>query len=139
MERSLDVLRFQRAGLSLRRAAGLARTDPRTVRHYVGTAIRKQGGRWVARPFDRIPRPMNLLTATGPVLLVIRDSRAASKVSAQAVAVARYRDKGDDRLLRELGRATVTVDRRTYRLQLDTDTLDRLIEGAELHFDLYAR
>jgi hypothetical protein len=93
----------------------------------------------MASPFDRIPREMNVLTPTGPQLLVIRDSRAASKVASQATAVARYRDKGDERPLLELGSSSITVDGRTYRLQLDTDTLDRLIEGSELHYELYAR
>jgi hypothetical protein len=82
---------------------------------------------------------MTVLTATGPELIVVRDSRAASKIAAQLAAITRYRNKGDERLLRKLGRSSVTVNGRTYRLQLDTDTLDRLIEGAELHYELYAR
>ena len=138
-ERSLDALALRRRGFSLRHASDLARTDPRTVRRYVGTALHKEGGRWVASPFDRIPREMTVLTATGPELVVVRDSRAASKLAAQMAAVTRYRNKGDERLLRELGRSSVTVDGRTYRLQLDANTLDRLIEGAELHYELYAR
>jgi hypothetical protein len=138
-ERSFDVLSLERRGYSLSRASKLARTDPRTVRRYARSALRKVGGRWLARPFDRIPREMNILTPTGPELVVVRDSRAASKISAQSAAVARYRNRGDERLLHELGRSTVTVAGRTYRLQLDTDTLDRLIEGAELHYELYAR
>lgn len=138
-ERSLDALALHRRGYSLSRASDLARTDPRTVQHHVGSALRKEHGRWMASPFDRIPREMNVLTPTGPQLLVIRDSRAASKVASQATAVARYRDKGDERPLLELGSSSITVDGRTYRLQLDTDTLDRLIEGSELHYELYAR
>lgn len=138
-ERSLDALAQMRHGSSRRVATRAARTDPRTLHRYVGSALRKSGGRWKPTPFDRIPRQMNVLTPTGPVLLVIRDSRAASKVAAQGRAIARYRDKADEQLLRELGRSSVTVGGHTYHLQLDTDTLDRLIEGAELHYDLYAR
>jgi hypothetical protein len=82
---------------------------------------------------------MNVLAPDGPVLVLVRDSRAASKIGDQGVAVKRYRDKGDDRGLRALGASSITVHGRKYQLQLDTDTLDRLIEGAELHYELYAR
>jgi hypothetical protein len=109
------------------------------MQRYVGSALRKSGGRWKPTAYDRIPREMNVLTPAGPVLLVIRDSRAATKIARQGVAVVRYREKGADDALRNLGRSSVTVNGVRYPLQLGTDTLDRLIEGAELHYELYAR
>jgi len=93
-ERSLDALALRRRGYSLRRAADLARTDPRTVRHHVGSALRKEGGRWVARPFDRIPREMTVLTSSGPEVVIVRDSRTASLFAEHANAVARLHRAG---------------------------------------------
>jgi len=136
-ERSLDALALQRRGYSLRRASDLARTDPRTVRHHVGGALRKDGGRWVARPFDRIPREMTVLTASGPVVMTIRDSRTASLIAAHANAARKYVELGDEEPLRRLRRKEIQVGGRRVRLARDPPLLDRLAAGGEVHYELY--
>jgi len=139
-ERALDALALsRRRGVSLTRAARLTRTSRRTVLKYAGQAYRRAGGRYVAKPFDRIPRELQVMTPSGPEAVLVRDSRTAAKLSRQANAIRLYRDFGEERLLRQLGTDSVTINGRRYRLQLDTDALDRLIEGAEIHYELYAR
>lgn len=138
-ERALDALALsRREGVSLTRAARLTRTSRRTVLKYAGRGYRHEGRRYVARRFDRIPRELQVMTPTGPEVVVVRDSRTASKLSRQATAIRLYRDFGEERLLRQLGGSAVTIEGRRYQLQLDTATLDRLIEGAEVHYELYA-
>jgi hypothetical protein len=136
-ERSLYVLSLQRHGYSLRRAADLARTDPRTVLRHAGVALKKQGGRWAARPFDRIPREMTVLTPAGPVEVTVRDSRTASLLAEQANAVRAYRDSGDEGPLRRLRRRRVQIRGQPVDLETDPVRLDRLAAGGELHYELY--
>ena len=136
-ERSLDALALQRRGYSLRRAADLARTDPRTVRRHVGSALHKEGGRWEARPFDRIPREMTVLTPSGPELVTIRDSRTASLLAEHANAVAAYIETGDEERLRRLRRRQVQIRGQPVVLATDPVRLDRLAAGGELHYELY--
>ena len=136
-ERSLDALALRRRGYSLRRAADLARTDPRTVQRHVGSALRKEGGRWVARPFDRIPREMTVLTPSGPEVVTIRDSRTASLLAEHANAVAVYIERGDEEPLGRLRRRRVQIRGQPVDLAIDPVRLDRLAAGGELHYELY--
>jgi hypothetical protein len=137
-ERALDALALtRRERLSLRRAADLTRTDPRTVLRHAGVAFRKEGSRWSARPFDRIPREMNVLTDNGPEWMVIRDSRTASLVAEHANAVRLYLRYGDEAPLRQLPRHSFRLDGREVVLETDPVRLDRLAAGGELHYELY--
>lgn len=136
-ERSLYALSLRRRGYSLRRAADLARTDPRTVLRHAGIAFRKEGGRWAARPFDRIPREMTVLTNTGPEVMTIRDSRTASLIAEHANATRAYVELGDEGPLARLRRKEIEVNGRKVQLAHDPIRLDRLAAGGELHYELY--
>jgi len=85
--RGLDALSRIRHGESLAGAARNARTDPRTVKRNVGPALERRGGRWAAKPSDRLPRHQWTTVIApdgGPALGLVetRSSRMASKVSA---------------------------------------------------------
>jgi hypothetical protein len=136
-ERALDALALRRRGYSLQRASGLARTDPRTVLRHAGVAFRKEGGRWAARPFDRIPREMTVLTPAGPEAVTVRDSRTASLLAEHANAVAAYIESGDEEPLRTLRRRRVRIRGQPVVLETDPVRLDRLAAGGELHYELY--
>ncbi len=136
-ERALDALALTRRGYSLRRASDLARTDPRTVRRHAPSAFRKEGRRWIPRPFDRIPRRMTVLTVQGPEEVVVRDSRTASLLAEHANAVARYVERGDESRLDALPRRRVQIGGRPVELATDPNRLDRLAAGGELSYELY--
>jgi hypothetical protein len=137
-ERALDALALtRREGVSLRRAADLARTDPRTVRRHAGSAFRKEGARWRPTAFDRIPRAMTVLTPAGPLPVVVRDSRTASLLGEHANAIALYIETGDESGLRRLRRGRVRIRGQPVELATDPTGLDRLAAGAELVFELY--
>lgn len=138
-DRALEALALARRGYSLRRAAGIARTDPRTVRRHVGTAFRKEGRRWAPTRFDRIAREMTVLTREGPVVVVVRDSRTASLLAAHANAVRAYIETGDEERLRRLRRRRIRVGGEEIALVTDPVVLDRLAAGSELHYELYRR
>jgi hypothetical protein len=114
-------------------------TSRRTVLRHVGQAYQREGRRWVPRQFDRLAREMTALTAAGPHYVQVRDSRTASLLAEHANAVKAYRDTGDEVPLRSLRRRSVQIDGRRYELVVDPEALDRLIEGGELHYELYRR
>lgn len=128
-----------RRGYSKRRAADLARTDPRTLDRHVRQALRKVGGRWRPTPYDRIPREMTVLATDGPRVYVIRDSRTASLIAEHANAAGRYAERGDDSRLRRLPRHRIRVNGEDVDLAVDPVRLDRLAAGGELHYELYRR
>lgn len=137
-ERALDALALaRREGLSLAEASRLTGLSPEVVLREAGAGFRREGGRWVARPFDRLPREMAVLTATGPEWVMIRDSRTASLVAAHANAVRAYVQHGDEEPLRRLPRRGIRVGGRTIALETDPVRLDRLAGGGELHYELY--
>lgn len=136
-ERALDALALTRRGRSLRSAASLARTDPRTVRRHVGSAFHQEGRRWVPSPFDRLPREMTVLTPRGPEFVTIRDSRTASLLAEHANAVAAYIETGDEAPLRRLGRRSIRIRGQPVVLETDPVRLDRLAAGGELAYELY--
>lgn len=137
-ERALDALALsRREKLSLREAARVARTDSRTVRRHVGSAFRKSGGRWTPTKYDRIPRPMTVLTPNGPALEVITDSRTASLLARHLNAVAAYVEDGDEEPLRRLRGSVIRIRGQPIELVTDLDRIDRLAEGGEVHYELY--
>jgi len=139
-ERALEALALtRREGYSLTRAAREVHTDPRTVRRHVGRAFRREGRRWRPRPFDRIPRAMRVLTDEGPTLLVIRDSRTASTIGEHWNAAERYLETGDTARLSRLPRKWIQLGGKRIALATSPERLDRLAEGAELHYELYRR
>lgn len=136
-ERALDALAHTRRGMSLRRASALARTDPRTVLRHAGRAFRKEGRRYVATAYDRIPRRMTVLTADGPEDVTVRDSRTATALAEHANAVRAYIETGDDEPLAHLRRRSVRIRGQPVALVTDPVRLDRLAAGGELHYELY--
>ncbi|MDQ3690971.1 MAG: hypothetical protein M3406_13250 [Chloroflexota bacterium] len=79
------------------------------------------------------------MTETGPRSVVVRDSRTASLIAAHSNAVQHYLRTGDDGRLRKLRRKHFHIDGERVALVLAPTQIDRLAEGAELHYELYRR
>lgn len=86
---ALAVMR--REGLSARLAAEAEGTTVRNIRKHVGSALRKRGKDYVARPSDRFTRTLIAIDVKGTRPVVVRSSRAASKIG-------RYFNAVDDAL-----------------------------------------
>lgn len=139
--RALDAVRLMRRdGLPLEQASRATGTTPNAVRRHAGTALVKgRGGRYEAKPYDRLSRPMKFPTLDGLITLDVRDSRSASAISHYWNAVHDYRDRGNDRPLRKFRGKSVRVEGRAYPFITDTGALDMLMDAGELHFDsIYA-
>ena len=108
-------------------------TTPRSVRKYVGSALRKTERGWSPVPEDTLTKPMNLITP-GEVLegVPIRGAADRSLVAKHHAAVERFL-AGDPSHLRGLGRVTVTdANGRRHRLVTDENELLRMNRAGQL-------
>jgi hypothetical protein len=114
-------------GLSLTRAARKAHTTPETVRRYVGSALlRTRGGRWAATSFDRFTRRVWFLTPRGPVEVIVRNSRTASRIARHMAAVRTYLQGSGTAALQEFVGKSVRSGGVSYPFVTDLRVLDRL-------------
>lgn len=91
--RALHVLaRMRRTGSSLTVAAREEHIDPRTVRRYLSTELRKHGK---ATKGDRRKRDMLVPTAVGNAPVTVRGSKQASELGKYMSAVGKYLRTGD--------------------------------------------
>jgi hypothetical protein len=140
-ERALAALALsRREGVSLTRASRATHTTRRTVLRYAGRGFRKEGRRHLPRPFDRIPREVEVLTDRGPEWVTVRDSRTVSLIAEHANAVDFYlKNRGDESRLRALPRHEIVVAGRRIVLPIEPELIDRLAAGGELIYELYRR
>ncbi len=143
-ERALATLaRMRREKSSLSAAAKAEHTNPRTVKRYVGSALRREDPRrqYRATAYDRITRELRIPTPEGVQTVVVRDSRQATKLAEYWVAVHRYLETGDASALQKFrGKHITDASGRQVPLLTDLDELDGLGNAGVLSFEsLYAR
>lgn len=134
-ERALATLaRMRRDKISLRAAAKTEQTNARTVRRYVGSALRQSGsrGRYHATAFDRISRTLNFLTPNGTVPVIVRDSRTASLIGEYMNAVKNYTTGRDQSGLKNFENKSFRASGVIYRFVTDPAILDRLADAGVL-------
>jgi len=128
-EQALAVLaRMRRSRLKLKAASKTQGIDPKTVRRYVGSALRAQGtkGNYRATKYDRIPRQLNFPTSTGQLELTIRDSRTASRIGEYLNAIRSYLYSADIGPIASFLHKSFKSGGVTYRFVVEPKTLDRL-------------
>jgi hypothetical protein len=134
-ERALGALaKMRREKVSLRAAARAYETDPKTVRRFVGSALRQDtSGRYRAKRYDRIPRTMNHLTPDGSVVpITVRDSRTASVIAEHSNALRKYRATGDSSDLGKSRKKSFRVAGVRHRFITDPELIDRLENAGSL-------
>ncbi len=136
--RALHVLaRMRRTRVTLTSAAREEHVDPRTVRKYLGSELRRSAGHKARRPTraDRRVRHMLIPTALGNVATIIRGSRAASRLGRYMSAVGKYLRTGETDALSEFADKSIGG----HRLITDPDTLSALAQAGALELDqIYA-
>ena len=137
--RALHAVSLARRGLSLTKAAKRAKTTIATVKRYAGTTVEKTpSGRYAAKRFDRMKRPMKVPTEWGTVVLDVRDSRKASELARYWNRVHHYLRTGIDTPLRRFSGKGIRVDGEFYEYLTDLETLDRQAHAGEIQFeDIY--
>ncbi len=133
-ERALATLALmRREGLALKVAAKAEHTSPRTVRRYVGSALRQRGlgERYRPTTHDRIPRALQIVTPRRTVPVTVRDSRTASRIGEYMNAVRMYVN-GDSSALDRFKGKTFQAGGKTYPFITNPSQLDRLADAGDL-------
>jgi hypothetical protein len=126
--------------MGLKAAARESHTTPRTIRKYLGSALKVgSNGRITPTTFDRYARTMRFLTPQGLTEVTTRDSRSASKIAKYWAAVDHYLKTGDASRLRPFKGQSIRTGKVSHPFITDTRTLKRLGYAHEVRFeDLYA-
>ena len=139
--RVLDAISLKRRNpeLSLSKAAKQSGTTLRTVRRYAGPTLYTRSGRLDVRDVDRISRDMRFLTPKGQIVVRVRSSRDASRISRYNNAIRKYVLYHDDRPLKKFVGKSLTIGKSEYPFVTDQTTIIRLLRAGEVHFmDIYA-
>ncbi len=134
--RAFDVLTDARStGTSVSRSARVHGTTVRTVRRYVGPALRgAPNGRLVPRGTDRLVRPMRVIADRGVVEVGVRGDGKAGLNARHVNAVKHFLATGESGPMTEFRGKRVGG----HRLQTDLDALEDLGRRGELDWlDLY--
>jgi hypothetical protein len=113
----------------------MAHTTGVSMQHYVGSALRKEGGRYRPTPFDQMKRPMVVLTPRGKVTLDVRGARSASLLGQHHNAVDEYLKTGSVAALRAFRGKTLRVGHTRIPLVTDPGVLERLARAGEVRFE----
>ena len=136
--RVLHAIAGARAGSPLSRAVRQEHTTLRAVRTYAPSLVSPTpSGRLEVTPYDRMTRPMRVLTEWGVIVLDIRDSRSASTLGRYWNAVDSAL-KGDVAALNEFRGKVLTLGKTSFPYITDMNLLRRLHYAGELAYeDLY--
>lgn len=139
-ERALEALSLmRRRRLSLTDAAKEVGITRAAVQQWVGRALIKRRGRVVARPYDRIPRPIRFLDEHGQIEVEVRDSRTATRVAQWWSAVDFYLKSGDESVLRPFRGRSFSSHGVRFEFITDTELLERAALVGQVTFeDIYA-
>jgi hypothetical protein len=85
----------RREKIDIRHAARIEGTRLSTIRRYAPSVLEKHKGKYRVKPFDRIPRSLNVVGSKGMRPLGVRSSRSASQVARYLNAVRTFIYKGD--------------------------------------------
>ena len=90
--RAFRALTAMRQGASISRAARENGITPRTIKRYVGAALRQDrpGGRIRATKSDRLLRYLQIPGPNGPIDITARGSKQATEISRYKAAVNRF-------------------------------------------------
>ncbi len=125
----------RREKLDLRLAAKIEGTRVSTIRRYAPSAIEKRNGTYRVKPFDRIPRVLNVAGSKGMRPLALPGSRPASMVSHYMIAVRALIYKNDPSGLARFRGKKIAG----YRFVTNVALLKRLADAGLLGFErLYA-
>jgi len=132
--RALHALTAIRHGASLADAAKAEGVSQRTIRKYVGSALRQDhsGGRIRAVPRDRFTRYLQIPGTDGPIQVTVKGSKEASDLAAYVSTRAAFLRSGDESVLRpfqgkKIGGHTLVTDPKLLTAQAEQgESFDQL-------------
>lgn len=142
MENVAHAITRMREGVSLKSAAAEFGVDPRTVRRLGGSALKRtSGGRYAAKPSDKLLRMLKVPVHGGSAEVAVRGSRKATAVAERSNAQRHFAETGDDSKLRALAdKPILDASGQEVPFLTDLDELERLGGLGLLSYEsIYAR
>jgi hypothetical protein len=132
--RAFRALSAMRRGASISRAAKENGVTPRTIKQYVGAALRQDrpGGRIRATKSDRLVRYLQIPGPHGPIEIRARGIRQAREFARYKIAVNRFLAGDRDALIPWHGKKIAGI-----ALQTESDVLKNLAQKDLLPYPLY--
>jgi lambda repressor-like predicted transcriptional regulator len=136
------IARMRSEKVSLTKASRESGLNPKVIQALAGSALRKtKGGRYVAKPSDKLLRVLVIPGSQGLTEIAVRGSDVASSIAEYSDAVQRYMRTGDSSRLKKFKRLKL-LDEKGNRIKLLTDLaeLQKLGSAGVLSFEsLYGR
>jgi len=129
-EKSLDVLRKVKNGLSLSKASKELHIKPETVIKNTN-AFRKSKGKWIAKSEDRISRVMGIYENGQQKWIEIKDSRIASRIGKYNSAVNEFLRTGNEDVLKPFKKPFKDSNGNLHYFETDPDKLYEIVESQE--------
>lgn len=138
-ERVLTTLTLmRREHLPLKLAAKIERIRPAMVIRYAGSALRKSKGDYLVKPYDRLPRSLNVISPKGMRVSTVRSSRGATQIARYMNAVKNFVRTNDQTDLRRFRGKRVPGT--AYNFVVSPAKLKRFADAGILQIDkLYLR
>lgn len=138
-ERALKALGFMRKGSPLKSAARRAETSSESVLSIVGSALKKERGRYVPTKGDRKLRVMVIPTRDGPKEVAFYSFATSQKISRYDDAVKALSRRGDYGPIERLKGEKIFANGEWIELLTDIDELEELDRSHALSFEsIYA-
>jgi predicted transcriptional regulator len=116
-------------------------TTVKTIRRYIGGTLENRGGRIEVKATDRISRAMRMLTTDGEQIVIVHNSRDATRIAKHnnAVKTALYSFGTDRKALERFTGKTVRTGGKIYTFVTDYDQIIHLTRAGAVHFlDIYS-
>lgn len=126
----------RREKIDIQHAAKIEGTRLSTIRRYAPSILEKLKGQYRVKPYDRLPRVLNVVGKKGMQTLAVNSSRSASKIARYLNAVRKLIYQDDASLLAAFRGEKLSSG---YRFVTNTGKLKQLADSGLLALDrLYA-
>lgn len=122
----------RRTGEPIHKVARDYRVSLASLKRYLGPALEKRGGVWVAKAQDRLYRALTTITTDGVVRLETYSSKTATLIGRYNNAVRRFLATNNPDVLKPFRGKTFQVGKRRYRFETNPDKLKALAESGAL-------
>ena len=128
---SLEALYHIRHGYSMKKASQATRTSARTIKKYVGSALRIKNHKTIARKSDSLLRKMSIYENGKEYFIQIRGTKKASLIGRYQSAIGRLKENDTSLLLSFREIKIRDINGKIHRFDSDPDKILEILERIE--------